>query len=76
MNQGEGMHWSVVMMEQPLFSPPQIRPLSPHCLSQPFHHLQYNIPCSPSGQEVEIHDELRPQNKKKKNTVSITFTSD
>ena len=25
---------------QPFFSPPQIRPFSPHCLSQPLHHHQ------------------------------------
>jgi hypothetical protein len=33
-----------------------------------------NIPCSPSGHKVEIHDELCPHNKK--NTVSITFALD
>jgi len=31
-----------------------------------------NIPCSPSGHEVEIHNALCPHNQK--NTVSITFT--
>ena len=33
-----------------------------------------NIPRSPSGNEVEIHDELRPHNQKI--TVSVTFTLD
>jgi hypothetical protein len=38
-NQKGGMFQSIVMMAQPFFSPPQIGPFSPHCLSQPFHHI-------------------------------------
>ena len=50
------------MMEQPFFPPPQIffssQPLSA------FASPSDNIPCSPSGHEVEIHDELCPHNQK------------
>jgi len=31
-----------------IFSPPQTRLFSPHCLSQRFQHLQINIPCLPT----------------------------
>jgi len=34
-----GMCQSIGIMEQPFFPPSQSRPLSPHCLSQPFHHI-------------------------------------
>jgi len=40
MIQKGGMHCSIAMMEQPFFSPSQIRPFSPQCLFQPFYHLQ------------------------------------
>jgi len=55
-----GMFRSVGTMEQPFFPTSQIRPFSPHCLSEPFHH----IVSLPSGQEVETHDKLCPHNKK------------
>jgi len=32
-----------------------------------------NIPCSPSGHEVEIHNELHPHNKKKKHSITSTL---
>ena len=49
------------MMEQPFFPSPQIKPSSSYCL--PSSHSD-NIPCAPSGHEVEIHDELHPHNQK------------
>jgi hypothetical protein len=61
MNQKGGMCRSFVMMEQPFFFHPQIKPSSSYCLSSS--HSD-NIPCAPSGYEVEIHDELHPHNQK------------
>jgi hypothetical protein len=63
MNQQGGMCQSVVMMAQPFFSPPQISPFSPHCLSA-FSSPSDNIACSLSGHEVEICDALCPRNQK------------
>jgi hypothetical protein len=45
----------------PFFPPPQIKPSSSHSLSS---SPSDNIPCAPSGHEVEIHDELHPHNQK------------
>jgi len=73
MIQKGGMHCSVVMMEQPFFSPSQIRPFLLSACSS-FSSPSDNIPCSSSGHKVKIHDELCPHNKK--NTVSITFALD
>ena len=55
----ERMCQSVGIMEW-FFPPSQIRSLSPHGLSQPFHHI---LSLS-SGQDVEIHDKLCPHNQK------------
>jgi hypothetical protein len=40
MNQKGGKRQSIVIMQHHFFPPPLIRPFSPHCTSQPFHHLQ------------------------------------
>jgi len=42
-NQKGRMHWNIVMMKQPFFPPPKIRPFYPQCLSQPFNHLQITL---------------------------------
>ena len=61
------------MMEQPVFPIPQIRPFFFSMPLSAFPSPSDNIPCSPSGHKVEIHDELSPHKKKKH---SITFTLD
>jgi len=60
-NQNGGMSGSIVMMEQPLFPTTDQAFFSSLRLSA-FSSPSDNIPCSPFGHEVEIHDELRPHN--------------
>ena len=86
-NQKGGMSRSLVVMEKPFFSPSQIGPFSSSLPLSGFLLSPDNIPFSPSGYEVEIHDELRPDNPPPlksththththTHTVSITFTMD
>jgi hypothetical protein len=60
-NQKRGMSRIVIMMEQQLFPTTDQAFFSSLPLSA-FSSPPDNIPCSPSGHEVEIHDELRPRN--------------
>jgi hypothetical protein len=59
-----GMHWNIVMMEQP-FSPPSknLAFFSSLPLSA-FSSTSDNIACSSSGHEIEVHDELNVTIKK------------
>jgi len=73
-NQYGGIRRSVGVMEQPVFSAPHISPFFSSLHFSAISLPSDNIPCSPSGHNVEIHDELPPHNKKE--TVSITLTMD
>ena len=66
------MHKNMVMMVQPFFFPSKNQAFFSSLPLSSFSLLSDDIPCSLSGHEVEIHDELCPHNQ---NTYSTSLSS-